>query len=166
MKFLPFENITYKTHLKEDELINRLSEHVESEKRFRFGMFGSGSSKLYEGEISGLTFNLKRIISYRNSFLPRIHGVIEKEMDGSTIKVKMRLSTFVIVFLCFWFGVVGLACIALISEASHLEFNPAMLIPFGMLGFAYLMTIGGFKYESIKSKKHLQTLFEADIIEE
>lgn len=100
MKFLPTENITYKTRLKEDEIIRRLSDCIEPEKTFRFGIFSSGSTKSYEGKINGQTFNIKRIISYRNSFLPRINGVIERDFDGLTIKVKMRLHTFVIVFLC------------------------------------------------------------------
>jgi hypothetical protein len=39
------------------------------------------------------------------------------------------------------------------------------MIPFGMLIFAYALTMGAFKYESNKSKKDLQTIFEADIIE-
>jgi hypothetical protein len=41
-----------------------------------------------------------------------------------------------------------------------------MLIPFKMLIFAYVLTMCGFKYESNKSKKDLQTMFEAEIIEE
>ncbi|WP_113638776.1 hypothetical protein [Nubsella zeaxanthinifaciens] len=166
MKFLPAENIIYKTRLKEDELIRRLSDYIEPEKTFRFGVFGSGSTKSYEGQISGQAFNIKRIISYRNSFLPRINGVIERDFDGLTIKVKMRLHIFVIVFLCIWCGGVGLGCLAFLMQAfSKSEFNPATIIPFGMLIFAYALTMGAFKFESNKSKKDLQTIFEAHIIE-
>jgi hypothetical protein len=39
------------------------------------------------------------------------------------------------------------------------------MIPFGMLIFAYVITMGGFKFESNKSKKDLQALLEAEIIE-
>jgi hypothetical protein len=35
-----------------------------------------------------------------------------------------------------------------------------------MLIFVYALTMGGFKFESNKSKKDLQTMFEADIMEE
>lgn len=166
MKFLPTENITYKTRLKEDEIIRRLSDCIEPEKTFRFGIFSSGSTKSYEGQIHGLTFSIKRIIGYRNSFLPRINGVIERDFDGLTIKVKMRLHIFVIVFLCIWCGGVGLGCIAIFTQAlNSFEINPVTLIPFGMPIFAYLLTMGGFKFESNKSKKDLQTIFEAEIIE-
>lgn len=166
MKFLPTENITYKTRLKEDEIIRRLSDCVEPEKTFRFDIFSSGSTKKYEGQINGHTFKINRIISYRNSFLPRIEGKIERDLDGLIIKVKMRLHIFVIVFLCIWCSGVGLGCIALLRQAlNSSEFNPATLIPFGMLIFVYLLTMGGFKFESNKSKKDLQRIFEADIIE-
>lgn len=166
MKFLPTENITYKTRLKEDEIIRRLSDCIEPEKIFRLGILSSGSTKSYEGQINGQTFSIKRIISYRNSFLPRINGVIERDFDGLTIKVKMRLHIFVIVFLCIWFGLVGLACIAFLTQTlSSSEINPAALIPFGMLLFAYLLTMGGFKFESNKSKKDLQRIFNAEIID-
>ena len=166
MKFLPTENIIYKTRLKEEEIIRRLSDSIEPEKTFRFGIFSSGTTKSYEGQINGQTFDIKRIISYRNSFLPRINGIIERDFDGMTIKVKMRLHIFVIVFLCIWCGGVGLGCIAFLTQAfSKSEFNPATLIPFGMLIFVYALTMGSFKYESNKSKKDLRTIFEADIIE-
>lgn len=166
MNFLPTENITYKTALKEDEIIRRLSDSVEPEKTVRFSIFSSSSTKSYVGQINGQIFNIKRIIGYRNSFLPRINGIIERDFNGTTIKVRMRLHSLVIVFLCIWCGVVGLGCIAFLTQViSNSEFNPATIIPFGMLIFVYALTMGGFKYESNKSKKDFQIIFEADIIE-
>ena len=166
MKFLPKENITYSTRLKEEQIVKRLSDSIEPEKTFRFGIFSRDSSKSYEGQVNGQTFEIKRIIGYRNSFLPRISGIIERDFDGLKIKVKMRLPIFVVIFLCIWCGGVGLGCIASLTQAfRNSEFNPATLIPFGMLLFVYALTMGGFKYESNKSKKDLQTIFEADIIE-
>jgi len=165
MKFLPTENITYKTKLKEEQIMGRLSDLIEPEKTFRFGIFSSGSTKSYEGQINAGTFDIKRIIGYRNSFLPRINGIIEKDYDGINIKVKMRLPVFVIVFLCFWCGGVGLACIVILTQSfGNSEFNPATLIPFGMLLFVYGLTMVAFKFESNKSKRDFQRIFEADII--
>jgi hypothetical protein len=167
MKFLPAENITYKTKLKEEEILKRLSDNVEPEKMFRFGMFFGGSTKPYEGQINRQEFDIKRIIGYRNSFLPRINGIIERDYDGMTIKVKMRLHVLVIAFLCVWCSFVGLACIiVLIHVLGSSEFNPMTLIPFGMLIFVYALTMRSFKYESNKSKRDLQRILEAEIIEE
>ncbi|MBL7825480.1 MAG: hypothetical protein JNJ57_02540 [Saprospiraceae bacterium] len=166
MNFLPTENITYKTHLNEEEIIKRLSDHVETEETLSYGIFNSGSSKPYVGQINDQTFNIKRIISYRNSFLPRIYGIIEKDFGGSTIIVKMRLHTFVIVFLGIWCCFVGIASAASLRQAlGNQGFNSKTMIPLGMLLFFYALIMVSFKYESYKSKMDLQTIFEADIVE-
>jgi len=167
MMLLPTENITYKTRLKEEEIIKRLSDIIEPEKPIRFSFFYSGSIKSYQGQISGQTFDITRIIRYRNSFLPRIKGVIEKDYDAIRIKVKMRLHILVIVFLCFWCGAFGPISINVLAQSfRNSQFNPENLIPVGMLLFVYGMTMAGFKFESNKSKKDLQKIFQADIIKE
>ena len=165
MKFLPRENIIYKSKLREEEIIRRLTHSIGPEKGFSFGMSGS-STKPYEGKINGQTFDIKRTINYRNSFLPRINGFIQRDFDGISIKVNMRLHILIIVFLSIWCGLVGFVCLGLLAQFFiHLKFNPAALIPFGMLLFAYVLTMVAFKFESSKSKKDLQTLFEAEPIE-
>jgi len=164
VKFLPIENIVYKTKLKEDEIIERLSDFIEPRKTFRFRIFGSDSMKSYEGQITGQTFDIKRIIGYRNSFLPRINGTIKRDYDGTAIEVKMRLHIFVIIFLCVW---CGFACMVFLTQVlSSPQFNSVTLTTMGALIFVYAMTMGGFKFESNRSKKDLQTLFEAEIIKE
>lgn len=128
------------------------------------GIFGSGNHNPYEGSINGSSFKINRIIGYRNSFLPIINGVIEKDFNGTKIKVKMRLHTFVIVFMFIWFGGVGIGCLAFLPMIfNSQDFESMVLIPFGMLIFGYALVTGGFKYESIKSKKYLAQLFEAEI---
>ena len=59
MKFLPFENITFKTILNEDEITNRLKNFIESEKFFRGGLCSCDSVKQYEGVIKNKTFKIK-----------------------------------------------------------------------------------------------------------
>lgn len=166
MKYLPAENIVYKTKLKEEEILKRLSGIIEPKKTFRFGESSNGGSKPYEGQINDHSFDIQRIISYRNSFLPRINGIVERDFDGVTIKVKMRLHVFVIVFLGIFGSGFVLACLGLLAMLiRRSEFNIEPLFPFGMLIFVYLLALGGFKSESNKSKKELQALFEADIME-
>lgn len=173
MKLLPFENITYKTRLKEDEVIKRLEAIVDNGPRkivFTgiLSAFNSPKSDYqYYGKTGERTFKLQRIITYRNSFLPNIKGTIEDDFVGTTIKVKMRLNISAMVFMCIWCGAVGFACVFISGQMiSEAKFDPAGLIPFGMLLFAYGLVMGGFKYESNKSKKDLKQLFEAEIVEE
>jgi hypothetical protein len=167
MKYLPAEDITFQSKLKEAALLQLLSDSIEPERAFRFGLFQRRETKPYQGKVVGNSFNISRIISYRNSFLPRISGSIETTDNGSLIKVKMRLHIAVVVFLCIWCTGVGFGCIAFLSQFfDRTDFDPMALIPLGMLLLVYVLTLGAFKYESIQSKKYLQNLFEAVIIEE
>ena len=163
MKYLPFENITYKTQLDPEEILKRLSEITEPKKTIRMkGIFGNNDHKPYEGRISKNTFSINRIIDYRNSFLPTIKGIIEKDMKGTKVTVKMRLHEIAMVFMFIWFGIVGIASLFfLASMYNNQDFEPLILIPFGMLILGYVLVTGGFKYESVKSKKYLAQLFEA-----
>jgi len=167
MKYLPAEDITFQSKLKEAELIQRLEDSIEPVKAFRFGLFNGGETKPYQGKIVGNRFNISRIIAYRNSFLPQIGGNIENTFSGSLIKVKMRLHVAVIIFMCIWAGIVGVVGILFLSQAfGSTDFDPMTLIPLGMLVVFYVVIMLAFKYESNQSKADLQNLFDAEIIEE
>jgi hypothetical protein len=165
MKYLPFENITYKTKLDSDKILKRINEITEPQKIFRkSGIFGSTNYKPYEGYIDGMSFKITRITGYRNSFLPKIEGIIKKSFHETTVNVKMRLHPFVLIFMSIWCGGVGLGFLAVLNTSINKgNFEPIILIPLGMLLFGYGLTTGGFKYESIKSKKYLAQLFETEI---
>ena len=167
MKYLPAEDITFQSKLKEAELLQRLEDSIEPVKAFRFGLFKRSETKPYQGKIVGHSFNISRIIGYRNSFLPQISGNIENTFDGSLIKVKMRLHVAVLVFMCIWAGIVGAVGFLFLSQAfGSTDFDPMTLIPLGMLVVFYVVIMLAFKYESKQSKADLQSLFEAEIIEE
>lgn len=169
MKYLPFENITYRTKLEREEIYKRINEVIEPKKNFRMsGFLGSRNHKPYEGSVNDNSFSITRIIGYSNSFLPRINGTIEKDFNGNKVNVRMRLHVFVFIFILIWFGIVGIACIAVLAlgfKFGSQNFEPMSSIPFSMMIFGYALVIGGFKYESIKSKKFLAQLFEAEIEE-
>lgn len=163
MTYLPYENITYKTRLTEDELFKRLEDATEPAK-IRFGLFGKGTTKTYEGEINRPSFAIRRIIQYQNSFLPRIKGTIENDFGGTRIHVKMRLHPFVVAFLFIWCSGAVLGCVLILTQ--DLDHSLFSLIPFVMLVFCYALTLGAFKFESVPTKKALQKLFEAEMVEE
>ena len=166
MKYLPFENITYKTELKKGEVIKRLSNYIEPEKMIRFPIRNAKTH--YEGRVNNHEFEIKRIIDYRNAWLPRIEGTFHKDLEGTIIRVNMRLGFFVIIFMIFWCGAAGLGCIVALTQLfTNSEVHPiAVFATFGMLLFAYVLTMAAFKKESSKSKKDLEKLFEASIIDE
>jgi hypothetical protein len=165
MPWLPFENITYRTKLSPEEVLYRLEQVMQPSKPFHIiGLFRRSEAHQYEGSFNENSFNIIRLIAYRNSFLPRIKGVIKKDISGTLIEVNMRLHPFVLAFLCIWMGGVTLACLSILPTLfSGKDVGSTMFIPFAMLLFAYLLSTGAFKVESGKSKKDLAKLFDASI---
>ena len=166
-KFLPIENIVYRTKLTEEQVVTKLAESIEAEKSFGFGAYRTTYSKPYIGTIRGNSFEIKRVINYQNSFLPTISGKIQKDGIWTKIYVTMKPEIIVITFMAIWFGCVGLGCIGAIYYAITTadEFSPFFLIPFAMLLFGVILLFGAPKIESSKSKKDLQNILEAEIIE-
>jgi hypothetical protein len=165
MAFLPFENIEYRSRLSLEEIMTRLSDSTEPEKTFRMNSFGNKPHKPYEGKFDFTSFNIRRIINYRNSFLPRIIGTINKDVNGLTINVKMKLHNAVIIFMFVWCSLAGLFSIMSLSTIDNSpSFNIINLAPIGMLILGYLLTTFAFKYESKKSISDLEKIFEATVI--
>ena len=182
MKLLPIKNIVYKTSLTEDEAIGRLAESVEP----GFNIFNTmfirhnmlnGSTKPYEGEMNGQAFEI-RIINYNDAFTPRISGVIREDFEGSTIKVKMRprkvLTLFFSIFGCLTMIWLLVVCIVSLFLIANTEFTIPLLIfilfvtfvPFCVWLPLYVIAMLFFKDKISKSKKDLQEIFQAEIVEE
>ena len=75
MPFLPFENFYIITDLKPDEVQARLEKEVEPDKGFSFSGLFSRSDRNFTGYVVNGTFEFKRVINYRNSFLPPNQGL-------------------------------------------------------------------------------------------
>ncbi len=163
MKYLPFERITYSTSFSQQEIIKRLSEVVEP-KKFSFRR---KPVKDYEGSVDTNSFDISRVISYRNSFLPEIHGTIQKNNDRTEIQVTMTLNGFVYVFTIAWCLITSISFgFLLIKGIRDKGITLEFFIPLLMLLFIYGLTMICFKMESQKSKEYLKQIFNAEIIKE
>ena len=162
-KYLPLENIIYITKLSKDQVIQKLNENVEAEKSVSFGSFNLSYSKPYYGKINNYNFEIKRAISYNNSFLPQIKGEVYSDFDGTRIKVNMKLNSYVSAFISIWFVGVLFGCIVVNFALFTQDFTPFFLIPFGMLLIGIALVYGAFKTESSTSKSDLMRIFEAEI---
>ncbi len=157
------ENLIYRTQLSENQVIEKLQDCIAPKKDFSlFDRYNNTSNgKLYEGKISGKTFEVSRIINYRNSFLPVIMGNITQENNATLIKINMRLHKFVNVFVLIWF--VFFAFVVILIMTKEVNFLLELyVIPFVVLTIFF----GAFKFETNKSKKDFQQIFETEIIEE
>ncbi|HET9907490.1 MAG TPA: hypothetical protein VFQ23_12635, partial [Anaerolineales bacterium] len=101
-----------------------------------------------------------------------IKGDVQSEISGCSVYITMHPHILVTVFMIFWLGFVGFFFLgflySLVSSFTepHTTDLTLLLIPGGMFFFGYAMLLGGFKVESIKSKKFFRDLFEAREVEE
>ena len=132
----------------------------ESDKRvFSFGL--KGWSKPYWGYIQNDSFQLQRLITYRNLGNPKIYGYLTPLTNGTAIQIKMRPEGSTLVFI----GLALLICLyALIFSIAQSikadELQIGVIVAGGMLIFAYFLLLVPFKVEAIKSKRFLSNLFE------
>jgi len=156
MALLPFERLTLRTPLSPDEVYARLAAAVEPVRWYRSPF--SRAHRPYEGEITPNGFKIRRVINYRNSFLPAITGRIRVDEIGSAIELVFRLHVVVAVFMVVWLG--GAAAATIVGAAEILRGHaPAVAwIPLGMLVLGYAMMQGGFVIESRKAKRFFDEL--------
>ena len=149
MPLLPFDRFSIETSLTSDEVRNALASAAEPRKWFRFGP-GRCS---FEGEVGIDSFRLRRIIGYRNSFLPDIRGRIMATNGGSTVEGTMSLHPIVLGFMIVWFGGVlligGAMSVAMLARGV---WQPMVLVPLGMLAFGWILTSGAFTFEARKAR--------------
>ena len=161
MLLLPIDNFTYKTKLKEDEIIKRLSKLIKPENISFF------STNEYAGEIRGETFNINRNVSTYNGLVPQINGLIKNDIDGATIIVTMKLKIQVAIFLYILGIILGLVFLVNTTQALiDWKLNVWSVVSFVMLLLIYICIMIGFKMESVRSMDDLALLFEADILDD
>jgi len=126
----------------------------------------------FMGTCENGTFKLRRDINYRNSFLPFITGTIEPDSlgGGARITVRMKMHSFVLIFMLFWLGGVSIACgvFPYAAATGHMHQTgtssfPFQIVPFGMLAFGLALPCIGFIPEANKAEKFLKETLQADI---
>ena len=161
---LPYkENVIFKSPLKAEEIVQRLMLNLEPKKTFRMFDYFKKNVPEYEGKIIGNDFTIQRIlINYRSSFNPIIYGNIIEEWNGSIIKIRMRVHKFVLWFSYIWFFVfIFFSIIDILISLFDLK-TMFFIIMIVLIKTAFIYS---FNYETKKSTKFLQDLFEAEIIQ-
>jgi hypothetical protein len=160
MTFLPFETIIIETPLTKDETIFNLTNNIEREKTFRLS--NKSNTKVFEGQLTANEFEIKRIINYRNSFLPIVKGRIDTIGTRTRLTINLKLHIGVMIFMAVWFCFVGLFVTA--SLSSRKGIGEIFLFPVGMLIFGYALMMGGYLFESKRTKEILTDITKGQII--
>jgi len=158
MKLWPSDRFEIETALSPEAIVTALNTQIEPKKLFRF----STNHAPFQGEISRDAFRITRIIHYRNSFLPVVRGKFLPGTAGIKVAIRLGLHPFVTVFMCVWFGGVGLGAIAALAGLirGQAPASPMLLIPLAMLVFGWALVSGGFWYEAKKQRPMLIEMFK------
>jgi uncharacterized membrane protein YeaQ/YmgE (transglycosylase-associated protein family) len=156
------------TSLSAKEVLHRVAANTEAERLLRFTLFAGAPAKHFEGTVSSDSFRIKRIINYRNSFLPVTEGSIGSFLGKTTITLHMRLMRWVKVFSIVWatFFLVGASVfIFTYSTVKREDANPQLwLLAFvPVVAILLFLFVARFSFlrECNKTKALLLQLLEA-----
>ncbi|RMH00619.1 MAG: hypothetical protein D6706_03500 [Chloroflexi bacterium] len=163
---IPYARLTLKTYLSPFEVETRLRDNVQSR---AIGMrikayFRLSEHKPFEGKVANGTFNINRIIHYRNSWLPYLKGKIEQDLDTTQIIFTATPPLFSMVITVLAIFLVPFAILmAIIQESpnSLTGFLGPVFIALLFVLFFYVVSIAFFNYEIRKSLKILKEITEA-----
>ncbi|MFV0530838.1 MAG: hypothetical protein ACK5MD_05310 [Flavobacteriales bacterium] len=166
MKIIPSDKIEILTALSNQEVRKILAENIRPKKVLKIGFNKSQGKELFEGNFKQDSFEIQRIITGRNSFLPQIKGKIQPNINGTKLVVDLKVSTFVIVFILYGLTFVGFAFIMGIIGVINQETNPILLIfPLIMIGFIIGLVHYGFNSQKDKSITDLKRIVNGQIKE-
>ncbi|MFD0930970.1 hypothetical protein ACFQ0R_00005 [Psychroflexus salinarum] len=159
MKIIPSDKIEILTTLSNQEVRKILKENIRPKKVLKFGFSESQDKELFEGKFEQDRFEIQRIITGRNSFLPQIKGQIQPNINGTKLVADLKVHRFVIVFMLFWLTFIGLAFIIGIIGVINQGTNPLFLIfPLIMIGFGIGLINYGFNSQKEKSINDLKKI--------
>lgn len=166
-KYIPYEKLTLETSLSKEEVNQRIRKNTTQKDTalWNWSLQRRTSDLFFTGVVTEKGFELNPNISYRNSFLPTINVEVESLRFGSTIELKLQLNLIVKIFGLLFISIIFIVAIStlIISiNMSNPEDGNAFIVPLLMFVFVYAMFWGGFKYESVRSRKFLKKLLEAE----
>ena len=161
MILVPYETISYKTKLGNDQITKRIQEIIEPKKTIR--LIKGNSKKAYEGIVRESSFNIRRMITFTNLFSPNISGTMVKENDEIRIDLKFKLQAIIIVGMIIWLGYVGFVFFTSLGNLIvHDVSDKNLFTSLAMLVLGYIIMTMAFKSEIGKDKKMLEELLEAE----
>ncbi len=155
MHLIPYEKFEIQTSFSESQILQKIDGMIDKRK---WWFLPPKDCKDFRGRIVERHFKIYRVIRHRNSFLPLICGKVQ----GSSVRITMRLHHAVAVFMVIWFGFILLAIGTSISPVVYNDssFLGTIIVPFAMLILAYLMVMWEFHSDAKKSKNILLAAFK------
>ncbi|MEO0458197.1 MAG: hypothetical protein AAF152_16675 [Cyanobacteria bacterium P01_A01_bin.114] len=160
MKIFPYRRFTLQTSAPLPRVKQRLAGHIEAPKLVRWTF--SRDHAPYQGTLTDTGFEIRRIIHYRNSFLPNIQGRFETVPKGTAVHITMQLHPLVLAFMCAWGGIWYMATLPM-AIFGGLPLATGLL-PLGMPLVMFSIFLGVFHYEAERSHQDLTNIITGEVL--
>ena len=115
----------------------------------------------FRGKVKDDHFEIVRIISYRNSFIPLVVGHLSEDSNGTTVEIRMRMYLFTSIFMVVWMVGASVGAIVFFTLAVVRGESIGLLTP--LLPVSGVMMVGvGFGSEAVKAERLLREIFKID----
>jgi hypothetical protein len=155
MRWLPFHRFEITSPLSLSAALDALKAHVEPRRLFRMVFPNPANEKRFQGEVGADSFEISRIIGYRNSFLPQVSGKIHGAGSRSTVNVTMQIHPLALVLMIVIASTIMLVAGALAFEGEVLALIPVVLMP----TLFYGIVLWAFWSEADKQERTLREIF-------
>jgi hypothetical protein len=152
VKLLPYHRFEITSALPKVEALAVISSRLEKRQWLSPMGMNPKNDERFDGAVTDNTFNITRIMGYRNSFAPVIDGEVNESGRFSRIQITMRPSIFVFIFLAF-------CCFIFLPLFMGID---GVLLPVVLVSaFMYGMVLFGFWLEANKIEQTLRRIFKA-----
>jgi len=163
-KYIPYDEFELTLNLNNNDVYKKLLEEVETDysKRKKNVITGSfESKKQFEGTIDLYKFEINRLISNRNSFLPNIKAeIITVDENTTLIKGNQKVETGIIIFGIVWIlGALFALVMTIVYSIINKQFDPKIFIPLIFLFGGYGLIMGSFIVERNNTREFFKKLF-------
>lgn len=135
MNIYPTLKIEYYSSLTTAQVIERIKSRIEPRNVLGFKLM---SNKIYIGTVGKNDFLIRKQFSGIPGANPEISGIVENQGNGCKIYLIVSPTLFIKIFMGFWLGFAGLACIFITIEAIFKrDFSWGILIPYAFFTFGY-----------------------------
>lgn len=161
MKLLLYHTLTLDSRLTPDEIYGRLQYYVTKRENMLISFTKKLPQHTFEGNYDDESFRIRKIIHYRNSFLPILHGTYWRNGTHTRIQIKMRLLPFLYIIFPLMVAIAIGSFFQLKSSKPNATL-PELALPIIILFIIYFLILGFFIFEVWRAKKDMLRLFEAE----
>ncbi len=154
---------TYNIDTKDDYLtvLDRLRQCLDEKQFLRFE---NKPGKLFEGNLQGNSFRIRRITEYRKSYIPLIKGDIKKTSNGTNIKISMSENVMTSVFLFIWFLLLIFISILILNSMALSPLSIILLLGLIIVGVVvYYFTSEGINKEFKNSRILIGKILKGEV---